>query len=112
MRDVMLDEVLLRFLSHSEAPTDPVEYSRVLKASRFMYMDAAGRVWLRGDDDVPPRQIPLLKNRPKIITSSLTTGAYPSGDRLYSMLRQAFYWPGMLLDCREAASAALPRQLE
>jgi transposase InsO family protein len=28
------------------------------------------------------------------------------------MLRQAFFWPGMLHDCSEAAAAALPRQLE
>jgi hypothetical protein len=28
------------------------------------------------------------------------------------MLRQAFWWDGMLSDCREAAGAAIPRQLE
>jgi hypothetical protein len=84
----------------------------VLKASRYLHMDEQGRVWVTGIEDGPPREIPWLKRRAALVTQSLSTGAYPQGDRLYSMLRQAFFWPGMLHDCREAAAAALPRQLE
>lgn len=43
---------------------------------------------------------------------ALQEGAYPSGDRLYSMLRQGYYWPGLYLDCKEEANACIPRQLE
>jgi hypothetical protein len=80
---VLLDEVLLCYLSHRQAPADPIEYARVLRAGNFIYMDEKGKVWLRGGDNFPPRQVPLLKNRGKIVTASLQTGAFASGDRLY-----------------------------
>jgi hypothetical protein len=71
-----------------------------------------GKYGLQARGGGTPREVPLLKNRLKIVEENLRTGAYPSGDRLYGLLRMAFYWPGMLHDCREAAAASLPRQLE
>ena len=59
-----------------------------------------------------PERGSFAKKQAEIVEENLRTGAYPSGDRLYGLLRMAFYWPGMLHDCREAAAASLPRQLE
>jgi hypothetical protein len=51
----MLDEALLRFLAHREVPIDTKDYQRVLKASRYLAMDADGRVWVTGPAEGPPR---------------------------------------------------------
>jgi hypothetical protein len=46
--DVMLDEPLLLFLSHREAPQEGHVYARVLKALRFLSMKEDGSVWVTG----------------------------------------------------------------
>ena len=48
VRDVLLDETLLRFLFHREAPQEGHVYARVLKASRFLSMKEDGSVWVTG----------------------------------------------------------------
>ena len=63
----MLDESLLRFLSHREVPKDVTEYARVLRASKFLTLAENGKLWVTGLPEGPPREIPLLKNRSKIV---------------------------------------------
>jgi hypothetical protein len=39
VRDLTLDEDLLKYLSHDELPRDHIKCARILKASRFMKLD-------------------------------------------------------------------------
>ncbi len=67
LRDVLLDEPLLKFLSHREVPREAEEYARVLRASKFLTLAESGKLFVTGLPEGPPREVPLLKNRSKIV---------------------------------------------
>jgi hypothetical protein len=50
-----------------------------------------------------PRLVPEFKYRKKIVLAALPMSGYASGRRLYELLKQHYYWTGMLQDCEEVA---------
>jgi hypothetical protein len=87
LKDIMTDEDLLNYLSHKAGAKDPIIFRRILKASQYISMDVAGRIWITGPHAGPPRRVPLLKMRARIVGQLLKDMAYPSGDVLYGVLR-------------------------
>ena len=61
--DVLLDEELLRYLSHREAPPGPEALERVVAASRYLRLDREGRLWVTGAGGSSPRLIPEMVDR-------------------------------------------------
>lgn len=39
VKDITLDEILLNYLSHGELPKDKAKTERILRSSKFIYMD-------------------------------------------------------------------------
>ena len=54
--------------------------------------------------DVPP-----IKEHERLVEHALVELCYPSGDRLYELLRSHFYWNCMYRDCQCIAYMSLPR---
>jgi hypothetical protein len=109
LMDITLDEAILRYLSHGELPKDVRQEDRVRRAANFAELDAAGKVWLRGSQDAPARLIPGLGSRRPVMEHAFKEGVYPSGDRLYEVLKISYFWSGMKADCRALAHTSLAR---
>ena len=63
--DLLVDEALLRYLSHREAPASAAAHQRVVQASSFLRLDREGRLWTTGPGGGPPRLVPdLIDRRP------------------------------------------------
>ena len=71
-RDILLDEPLLRYLSHEEVPTSTATAARVLKTSKWIHMDDRGSLWSHALKIGPPRRIPAFYERKDIIYSVLS----------------------------------------
>ena len=67
-----------------------------------MGVDDNGKLWLLGDHTAP-RQVPPLRDRKKIMEQTFKELGYPSGQRLYMVLKGTFAWNGMYADCVEVA---------
>ncbi len=110
--DVLLDEELLRYLSHREAPPGPEALERVVAASRYLRLDKDGRLWVSGTGGGPPRLIPDMVDRGPLLEKLLEDLGYPGGDRLYQAAKQQYFWRGMKVDCHKLAKTSLARQKE
>ena len=105
-RDITLDMVLLRYLCDSVLPDDDQTRERILAASSFVSWTDS-RLWIRSDQLSNKVQIPPIRLRPQIIEALAQATGVPSGDRLYQLLRQAYWWRGMRLACMRYAQCNL-----
>ena len=62
-RDVTLDVALLAFLVGDVLPGDVGEQRRVVRASRFVRVDASGSVWVVAEQDGWERRVPPIAMR-------------------------------------------------
>jgi hypothetical protein len=110
--DVLLDEALLCYLSHKQLPVDAAEATRVVQASKYIHMNREGKVYISGPLEGVPRLVPEFRFRKQIVQAALPLSGFASGRRIYELLRQHYYWDGLLKDCEEVASASVVRQRE
>ena len=66
LRDVTLDQALLKFLVLGELPADAHEEARVQKAARYYTVDDMGLVWVLGSGRAWLR-VPWLKDRGELV---------------------------------------------
>ena len=97
--DVLLDEELLRYLSHREAPAGAEALERVVNASRFFRLDREGRLWVTGAGGGAPRLVPDMVDRTPLLQKLLEELGYPGGDRLYQAAKMQYFWRGMKGEC-------------
>ena len=79
--DVLLDEQLLRYLSHREAPPTVDAYRRVVTASAYLRIGKDGRLWVTGPGGGAPRLIPDMVDRQPLLEKLLAELGHPGGDR-------------------------------
>ena len=84
---MLLDEVLLRYLSHKEAPKGAEALQRVVQSAQFLRLDKEGRLWTVGPGGGSPRLIPALVDRIPLLQKMLAGLGHPGGDRLYQAAR-------------------------
>jgi hypothetical protein len=71
-------------------------------------IDDDNKVWIAAPQG-GFRQIPAFKYRRKILEQAFVRGVYPSGDKLYQVVMQDYYWPGLHVDCCELAHSSIIR---
>ena len=81
--DLHLDEDLLRYLSHGEAPAAIDAMQRVVAASAFLRLGRDGRMWVTGPGGGPPRQVPVMIDRRPLLEKLHSELGHPCGHRLY-----------------------------
>jgi hypothetical protein len=96
-------------LSHGELPSEPSQGNRVLRVAKFAELDDAGKVWMKGSASTPSRLIPGIGSRKYVLENAFQEGIYPSGDRLYEVLKINYFWSGLKADCRALANSSLAR---
>ena len=120
MRDITLDKEVLSYLARGETalPLCKVDRVRVLRWAEFLQLDAQGRLWTMrrqrmakaGDPGEEATwtlpeyweyqvEVPPIREREGLVERALVELCFPSGDRLYELLRGRFYWSGMYSDC-------------
>lgn len=112
LTDLTLDDPLLRYLAIGEVPPDAGVRERVERAAQYVEMDGMGIIWLKATKNMPSRCIPPIGRRERIAKRAFREGVFPSGDRLYEVLRIQYFWTGMRADCRSLAATSLVRQME
>lgn len=103
-----MDEPLLRYLAVGYRPSDPKEIARVIRASAFLKMDENHRLWAKSKG-IYDREIPPMKHRMKILSEIATALAFPNGKRLYDLVKERYYWDGMMADCLAVCASLIPR---
>lgn len=111
MRDVTLDEDLLRFIVLAEEPANPVERSRVHRAAEYYAVDESGLVWVLGPRGMWLR-VPWLKDRAALVREVHGEAGLCSGEQLYQLMKTKYFWAGMREACLRTAEECVPRQLD
>lgn len=89
-------------------PESAAAKARVARHSRYTVIDKDGDLWLLGDR-FAPKKVPPMKHRNKILRETFKELGYPSGPRLYLVIKQTFAWNGMYSDCVTIARNDLAR---
>ena len=110
--DLLLDEELLRYLSHREAPATADAHRRVVAASAFLRLDREGRLWVTGPGGGAPRLVPDMVDRRPLLEKLFQELGHPGGNRLYQAARNQYFWRGMQGDCLAVAKACMGRRRE
>ena len=69
-----------------ERPHDACQLARVLKASHYIVMDPDGQIYVT--DEGTKRRIVPMRDRVKIVKEVAMSMAYPTGNRVYALLRE------------------------
>ena len=99
------------YLYENTIPSSPEVYERVRRLALWIKVGAMGDLFALNRDG-RQREIPLVGERVKLMTSAHRDLCYPSGIRLYQHLKMRYYWPGMKRECEETARRALANQME
>lgn len=82
MRDVTLDQALLRFIILGERPTDAHEEARVQRAAQYYTIDDMGLIWVLGSGSTWLR-VPWLRDRAELVREVHLEAGLCSGEKLY-----------------------------
>ena len=108
MRDVCFNRELMYFVGQGGAPavwTDETA-ARVARAAS-MYRWDGERLWLLSKHYPSFKcNIPPIWCRRILIAEVQSTLGYPGGKRVAALVRQWYYWTGLLADCIEVCSRA------
>ena len=80
--DVMLDSELLAFVNSQIKPSDERSKNQVHRAAAFLHWDARKLLIRRGDQWV---EVPLIRDRKAIVSSTAVALAFASGERVYDV---------------------------
>ena len=87
MRDVTLDVPLMKYLVMKVVPSEKVDKLRVKRASRFLWVDERGVLWMKHPETGVERYIPPICEREDLIKEALKAMGFPHGNQLAETLR-------------------------
>lgn len=111
MADVTLDAALMKYLYYGVLPDDVLECERVVSASKWMSVGSKGELFTVNQDG-RLRQVPPISERQGILKEYHLSSGMCSGERLYQIIRQAYYWHGLRGDCNKYVSKCMPTKVE
>jgi hypothetical protein len=108
LRDVTLDQALLKYLILKVYPADAHEEARVEKAARYYTLDDMGLIWVLGSGSMWLR-VPWLKDRGALVREIHQEAGLCSGEKLYQLMKSRYFWAGMRNTCLKEAEENVPR---
>ena len=79
VRDITLDQPLLRYLATGNAPAHEDEAARVVKAGRWLWLDSRGVLWATHESLGWQQRIPTLGERGPLLREALRNTGFPEG---------------------------------
>ena len=79
VRDLTLDRTLMKYLVSKVLPPSVEDHRRVKRAARFMYLDAAGKLWVKHPKTGVSLYVPPICKRASIVRDAMKQLGFPNG---------------------------------